>query len=44
MDKKTKAKILAILSEHVTIPKKDEDRVIDGLYKAYVEVREEQKV
>ncbi len=44
MDKTTKDKILAIINEHVKVPKGMEDRVCETLYKAYVEVREEQKV
>ena len=44
MDKVTRAKIIAIIEEHVKIPKGMEDHVCNALYKAYVEVREEQKV
>ena len=43
MDKVTKDKIIAIIEEHVKIPKGMEDRVCNALYKAYVEVREEMK-
>tara|TARA_R110002167_G_scaffold330357_1_gene537018 strand:+ start:195 stop:326 length:132 start_codon:yes stop_codon:yes gene_type:complete len=43
MDKTTRAKIIAIIEEHVKVPKDMEDRVCDALYKAYVEAREEIK-
>ena len=41
MDKTTKDKILAIINEHVKVPKDMEDRVCETLYKAYVEAKEE---
>ena len=41
MDKTTKDKILAIINEHVKVPKGMEDRVCETLYKAYVEAKEE---
>jgi|TARA_B110000259_G_C13820308_1_gene324431 hypothetical protein len=43
MDKVTRAKIIAIVEEHVKIPEGMQDRVCEALYKAYVEVREEMK-
>jgi len=41
IDKTTKDKILAIINEHVKVPKGMEDRVCETLYKAYVEAKEE---
>jgi hypothetical protein len=43
MDKKTKAKIIAIIEEHVKVPKGMEDHICETLYRAYVEAREEMK-
>ena len=43
MDKKTKAKIIAIIEEHVKVPKGMEDLIFDTLYKAYVEAKKEMK-
>mgnify|MGYP003639899190 CR=1 FL=1 len=43
MDETIKAKILAIIEEHVKVPKGMEDHVCDTLYRAYVEVKEEAK-
>ena len=43
MDKKTKAKIIAVLSEHVDVPKGMEDHICETLYKAYIEVKQEMK-
>jgi hypothetical protein len=44
MDKKTKAKIIAVLSEHVDVPKGMEDYICETLHKAYIEVKEENKI